>query len=430
MVRFLHRERALIIILLIGLIMRLNDLIHAGYLGDMVSYNVPWSQTIQQFGLFKAYSMSLEINYPPIYLFILKITSSIISPVQGNSIPLGFLILTKLFSVIAELSTIGIVYSWISNQTRLKWAVPLALALHPGLIATTAFWGQTDSILTLLLVLSIIAINRNQKRMSWVWFSLALLMKFQAIVLLPMLGIISLRRFGIRSTFLGILITGAIFGLVLAPFIISSGVIDSLRPFIKATDRYPVITANAFNLWYLTIPSLWSLLPTNASAIPLDTHIVISNLSIRQISLLLFSSYILLITFFMWRRSSAQREFVWAAALYIGFFMLPTQMHERYLYPASVFSFIAIVQERRMWPIATMLLFSYTINIVVIPDVHFYWFGLDLKTLLSGSGLLAAVLNLLCLTGVILLIIRDRYGTEDVKSDNQLLGYRLPKISI
>ncbi len=424
MMRFLRRERILFILLLIGVIMRFVDLTHAGYLGDMILYNAPWAQAIQKFGLFRVYATAPETNYPPIYLFILGITSSIAVPLQGNDITLAFIVVTKLFSVVAELAIVAVVYHWLPRGTRLKWIMPLTLALYPGLIATTAFWGQTDSILTLLLILSIIALNRNQTRMSWVWFSLALLMKFQAIVLLPMLGILSLRRFGIRSTIYGILTAGAIFGVVLAPFVISSGLTDALRPYTGATDRYPVVTVNAFNLWYLVIPPLWNLLPTHPSAIPFDTNVLIGTLSIRQISLILFASYVLLVVIMIWQQSSIRREFSWAAALYIGFFMLPTQMHERYLYPAAVFALVAIAQERRVWPIAAMLVLTYTFNVVVVPNVDFYWFGLNLKALLGGIGLLVGILNLLCLAGITLFVMRNHHkqeGSLKVTNDNALV---------
>ena len=408
MVRFLRREWILLAVLAIAVLMRFDDLTHTRYMGDMVAFNIPWTQTIQQSGLLHVYAASSDIDYPPIFLTILGINSVLMAPIQSGNPSDIFIILTKLFSVLAELATIGIVYVWLPRDTRLKWIIPLALALSPGLIATTAFWGQTDSILTLFLVLSIVTLNRNQPRASWIWFSVAMLMKFQAIVLLPMLGILSIRRFGIRSTFVGILLAGVIFGVVLAPFIISSGTANALRPFTGATNRYPVVTVNAFNLWYLVIPPLWGLLPTYPSLIPLDTNVLLANLSIRQISLLLFAGYVLWIVIVMWRQYAVKREFLWAAALYMGFFMLPTQMHERYLYPAVVFSLVAIAQEKRVWPIVAILALTYTINIVIVATVDYYWFGLDLKSLLGGIGLLAGVLNLLCLGGITLFVMRSK----------------------
>jgi Gpi18-like mannosyltransferase len=418
MLRIFRREKIIFLILAVAAVMRMYDLTHAGYLGDMMLYNVPWARAIQQYGLFRVYANSPDINYPPIYLAILGISSSIISPTQGKPFPLDFIVCVKLFSVAAELAIIVLIYNWLPKGKRLTWMIPLALALHPGLIATSAFWGQTDSILTLLLILTVIALTRNQPVKSWIWFSLAVLMKFQAVVVLPMLGILSIRRFGLRSTAQGILIASAIFGSVMAPFVIFSGPIDALRPFIGATDRYPVVTVNAFNLWYLVIPPLWNLLPTHPSAIPFDTNLIIGSLNIRQVGLILFASDVLLIVIVMWRQRFAGHEFIWITALYVGFFMLPTQMHERYLYPAAVFALIAIVQDRRVWTIACMLMFSYTVNVVVVPDVDYYWFGMNLKALLSGMGLAAVSLNLLALAGITLLSVHGSNRDTSLETNN------------
>ena len=120
----------------------------------------------------------------------------------------------------------------------------------------------------------------------------------------------------------------------------------------------------------------------------------------------------------MWRQYVERREFVWATALYLAFFMLPTQIHERYLYPAAALSVIAIVQDRRMWAIALPLMLSFTSNIVAVPNEHFYWLGLDLKVLLHGSEVVTAVLSLLCLIGIMWIVVRKN-GAAKIATTNE-----------
>lgn len=414
---WIRQEWLLCAILLIAIMMRLNDLTHLGYMGDMVSFNGPWAQAIQRFGLFQVYATSPQTNYPPIFLIILWITSSLYTPFRAAAITRQFTVLTKIFSTAAELALIVIIYRWLPRTGYLKWLITLILALYPGLIATTAFWGQTDSILTLFLVLTIVSLNRDRLRMSWVWYALAFLMKFQAIVLLPMLGILSLRRYGIRSTIVGILIAVAICVGVYAPFVVGSGFDSAMRPYNNAVDLYPVLTANAFNLWYLVTPSIWSVLPAQLNVIPYDTTLVLGILTLKQVGLILFGGYVLLVVVIMWRNYSARREFVWATALYLAFFTLPTQIHERYLYPAAVLSVAAIAQDRRVWPVALGLLVSYTFNIVVVPYVHFYWFGIDLKSLLGGIGLAAASINVVCLLWLMWVVVRGKPSELEIAAD-------------
>ena len=282
------------------------------------------------------------------------------------------------------------------------------------MIVTTAFWGQTDSILTLFLILTIIALNRNQSRMCWIWFAITLLMKFQGIVLLPMVGILSLRRFGLRSTINGFLVGFLLFSVVYAPFILWSGFDKAMRPYVGAVDYNTVLTANAFNLWFLVTPSIWRLLPNDLRLIPADTALVLGMFTAKQIGLWLLGSYALLTMIFMRWQFIKRREYLWATALYLAFFMLPTQIHERYLFPATVLSLIAIIQDRRMWIIALPLIFTYTCNIVALPREHFIWLGLDLQVLLHGWALASGTINLVCLIGIVWIVARGNGTTKTI----------------
>jgi hypothetical protein len=101
--------------------------------------------------------------------------------------------------------------------------------------------------------------------------------------------------------------------------------------------------------------------------------------------------------------------------------MLPTQIHERYLYPAAALSVIAIVQDRRMWFIAPVLALSFTTNVLAVADEHFFWFGLDLKTILYGSEVATATFSLFCLIGLIWIIAtKSNRAKTPEKSDMPL----------
>jgi len=403
MVRFIKSAWLPTVIIAFAILMRSYDFFQRGHDADMFFFNARWAHDLQRSGLFQLYYFTPDVNYPPIFLFILAFSSWLVPPfIAGNVMPLEFVMITKLFSVAAEIIVIGLIYFWIPKNTRLKWIVPLLLCIHPGLIATSAFWGQTDGLLTLFLVLATLALNRNQRFMSWVWFAVCMLMKFQGIVLLPMVGILSVRRFGILSTIGGILLGVGIFGLVYAPFVSGSGWDSAMHPFTTgAVDLNPVITGNAFNLWYVITPSIWTLLPTDLTYVPKDNVVGFGGLTLKNIGFLMLGGYVFIVVVSMWRQYVERREFVWATGLYLAFFMLPTQIHERYLYMAAALSVIAIVQDWRMWFIAPVLALSYTTNVLAVAGEHFYWFGLDLKTILYGSEVGTATFSLFCLIGLI-----------------------------
>ncbi len=423
MVRFIKYAWLPTAIIMFAILMRSYDLFQRGHDADMFFFNARWARDIQQWGVFRLYVFTPDVNYPPIFLFILTFSSWLVPPLIGGTMPLEFVILTKVFSVAAEIILIGIIYRWIPKNTRLKWIVPLLLATHPGMIATSAFWGQTDSVLTLFLVLTTLALNHHQKRMTWIWFAVVMLMKFQGIVLAPMVGILSIRRFGIRSTIVGILLGLGVFSLVYAPFVIQSGFDNAMRPFTTgAVDLNPVITGNAFNLWYLITPSIWTLLPADLTYVPKDSALGFAGLTLKNIGVLMLGGYVFVVVIFMWRQYVERREFVWATALYLAFFMLPTQIHERYIYPAAVLSVIAIVQDRRMWFIAPVLALSFTTNVLAVAGEHFFWFGLDLKTILYGSEVATATFSLFCLIGLVWIMATKSHKSKTTETNEMPLS--------
>src|SRR5260221_188347 len=84
--------------------------------------------------------------------------------------------------------------------------------------------------------------------------------------------------------------------------------------------------------------------------------------------------YTLLICVHAYRQADKPREFVWAAAQYVGFFMLPTEIHERYLYMGAVLCLIAVVQDRRLWWVALGLAYTLSFNLLNVAEpLHWLW---------------------------------------------------------
>ncbi|MEZ4670477.1 MAG: glycosyltransferase 87 family protein [Anaerolineae bacterium] len=388
----------LIAILVLAFVTRVGYLGTLGYIGDMTTFNGPWAKAIHSEGLFNIYSADKSANYPPIYMGILWLSGTLQPPYNRILLQMNFVIVLKLFSVAAELAIIALVYRWLPSNHRIKWLLPLGIAVYPGLIATSAFWGQSDSLLGLFIALALLALNKDRPRAAWLWFALALLMKFQAVVLLPLMGILTFRRYGWQRTFGAVLLAALLFGLIYLPFIVANGTEYALRPYLGTVDQYPIVTANAFNLWFATTPGIWSSVPANIGLdVPRDTTLWLGNLTYKQVGLYLFAAQVAVICWIMWRQSRKRYEFVWASALYLAFFVLPTQIHERYLYQAALLAVIAIDQEKTMLWVAAGLVVTYTYNIIAITDKPFVWLGIDFFALLGNIALVVALLNLLLL---------------------------------
>ena len=385
-----------VFLLLLAVAMRVGYLDIVGH-NDLDIHHI-WAVSVWQNGLPGIYAQNFRspFNYPPVYLVVLALINQVWSPAANTTIFTDpqFLLLHKWFPVFAEILLIAVVYRWLQKYKRLQWIIAGLLAIYPGLIITSAFWGQIDSIMTLFMVLSLVMLNRNRPRLAWFFFGLALLTKFPAILLFPILLILTFRRNGIRETFIALLITVISITVVLFPFVMGSGFQNAIRPFANATDVEPATTAYAYNLWYTLIPGIAAARPALVyDAVP--NTLTLYGLTYRQIGLLLLGFYSLLICFDMWRRPGEKREFVWASAIYCAFFLLPTQVHERYLYPAAIFLLIAIAQDRRLWPVALGIMFTFSYNVVVPTHAPFYWFGVNILFLFGDITLHVALLNLL-----------------------------------
>ncbi len=281
------------------------------------------------------------------------------------------------------------------------WLLPGLLAIYPGLFALSASWGQTDSVLTLLLVLALIALNRDRPLVAFALFAVAILTKFQAVILLPLLVTLTFCRYGLRKLLLGAAISAIIVVAVLTPFIAASGLQNTLRPYLGTVDTYPLVTISAYNPWLLVT----QLAHTDRY---FDNMPEIGPLTFKLIGLALLGTYTLLICYAAVRQSQQRREFIWAAALYFGFFMLPTQIHERYLCMAALLALIAVAQDRRMWWVAAGLALTFSFNVVNLLDQPLHWLGVVIWPRTTVAPV--AVLNCALLIELIVLAMWPSYS--------------------
>jgi Gpi18-like mannosyltransferase len=304
--------------------------------------------------------------------------------------------LDKILPVACELILIVVVYGWLRDTPVLRWLIPGLIAIYPGLIATSAWWGQYESTFTLFLVLALLALNRDRPVWAWVCFAIAILFKQPAAVLAPLLIVLNYRRYGLRSTLTGMGVCAAICGVILLPFIgipgliPGSGFVGALSPYLKAADIFPFMMNNAFNTWYVLAFLNNGGQPTVFDTRYADAQSIMGGFTYKDAGIIMFVAYILLLSVIMWRYADRRYEFVWATALFLGFFMLPTQVHERYIYPAAVLALLAVVQERRIWWIAIVMMWTFSYNVLGIA-VPYKW-----PTLSLGSEVLSlptALLN-------------------------------------
>ncbi len=333
-----------------------------------------WTRAAVQKGLFSVYTGvkdAPEVDHPPLGVTILSVSAKV-HEMSGGSLAddnVGFRAALKvpllIFDVLLIIAGYAITLALTSpekaltpdpsparrgekaTRARIAWAtlVAAALAFTPGLIADSVWWGQTDGVFSFFLLLTVYAVHRRWLTVSWALYALTILTKFQGIAVLPLLVVLTWRRFGWK----GMLRGAAVFALItlvgIAPFVLASGE-GALRPYIQSVGKYPYISINAHNFWYWSLASQYDLRNFGQ---PTDTSLMFGPLTVRTVGFILFGIAAGLIALRAWLLPERDDEFLLAAGLYTAFFMFSTQMHERYLYPAVVLMALAMVGSRWLW---------------------------------------------------------------------------------
>src|SRR5262245_13714100 len=189
----------LLIILALALWVRWPMLKDTGYsTTDLVTFET-WTHAAVERGLFTIYSATepvkpAPVDHPPLGVALLSLSAKVYQASGGDlsGDNAGFRTALKTPLVIFDLLLISAGYAIALREARRRkvlWAIVVgsALGFTPGLIADSVWWGQTDGMFSFFLVLTIYALHRRLKMGAWVLYALAMLVKFQAVALLPLL---------------------------------------------------------------------------------------------------------------------------------------------------------------------------------------------------------------------------------------------------
>lgn len=272
--------------------------------------------------------------------------------------------LFKVAPILSELGMIMVIYLWLNGKKRLQIILPSMIAFGPPFVIMSGWWGQFEPIYTLFSIIALMVLSRGYVLWAWLALGVSVLFKQPAAIITPVMLIMSYRRYGFRRTATGIagcvaLVIGATF-----PFFLSSGM-DALSPYLKISGVFPYLTNNAHNLWY-AVASIHKggnivYFGEFSSVLP-----VLGVFTFKTLGLVLFGAFVLLIMFLAWRDYRSNRIFLWAGMLYFAFFMLPTEVHERYIYPALPLLLLAATARPPLWIVFAGLIFTTSYNLLVV----------------------------------------------------------------
>jgi dolichyl-phosphate-mannose-protein mannosyltransferase len=295
-------------------------------------------RTLQTVGIVALYDGSAQL-YPPLSSFIFDVASRIEMnlprSVRANDQALN--VLLKLPPLVADLLTAWMLAGAVGVQPRLAVLVAAVYLFHPAVLYVSVFWGQMDSVYTALMVIGLVALEKNKLHSAWVSAAAAVGVKIQALAFLPVLLPATLTRGGKSALLQGVFLFVGVLLSLAAPWWLTGHFDSQFWNSIFLESRTPRAVVSGYNLWYLVLGDR----AHTASSL---FRLPLLGLSVRQFAYWLYGAYASFIALSVWQKRD--RDLTLAAALTsFGLFMLPTEVHERFLFPVIALLLMAVTQD-------------------------------------------------------------------------------------
>jgi Gpi18-like mannosyltransferase len=337
---------ALAALLFVAFMVRFAFFSNQGYAGVDTRDFMAWFQTAADYGPRTFYTRTW-CDYPPFNIYFFWVFGLLAKSLSlfGTSL---FTYVMKLPPNLFDMATAFLIFAFVRKRLDFKMAL-LATALYafnPAVIFNAAVWGQFDAIYTFLLVLSLMLALASKPELSAVTFTLGILTKPQGIALLPLIAFLVFKKNGERRLITSILAGAATIFAVIIPFEWSNPVTFLSNIYFGAYGGYEYTSINAFNMWALG--GLW---------VP-DGNLFI-------LGWILFGALAAFTLYVLHKRFNASGELLALFSAFIllfGFFMLPTRIHERYLFPAMSMLVLLVPFVKKMRPLYVTLTATLFIN--------------------------------------------------------------------
>jgi Gpi18-like mannosyltransferase len=302
---------------------------------DMSGCWLPWARATKGYLPWNAYTLA-TCNYPPFMLYVLTVVEAVVRLTSRSPWGAAAVTLVKLPSIIA---CVGGAYACFAGLRRIAGENPATsiaflYLLCPPLLFNAVLWGQFDAILCLAMVTAIIALMNDRPLLSGALVGWALSIKLQAIVIIPVVCVYVLRKQGCLKLLQSGGMAAVVVAAIAAPMVIGGQGRASRLAYTGAVDYFPFLSNDAFNLWALVKQCNIHILHLADARSMNDSVHMLGALSAKHIGMLAFSGYVLFLITGLSLRPTADHAALASGMSAFAFFMLLTQMHERYSIPA------------------------------------------------------------------------------------------------
>ncbi|HUG28934.1 MAG TPA: phospholipid carrier-dependent glycosyltransferase [Candidatus Limnocylindria bacterium] len=484
---FVDTAGGILVLLALGLTFRLIIaylLPGSGFKVDLNAFQF-WASDLADNGLFGFYSREFFHDYTPGYLYVLWLVGGV-----ANVLGTGVGDLIKIPPIVGDLALAYLVWSMtreLGGSERAARLGALLVILNPVTWFDSVVWGQVDSVGVVFLLLALRELWRDRPERAAILATLAALVKPQLGILIPIVAIVVIRRafwpqggFGLEdpperrawttaweervrgpirvvTTGLAGLLTAIVVSL---PFGLSfTGLIAQI---FKTAGGYPYLSVNAFNPWALLIQTTadgreesialtrsWICDSTILASPPTEFRIgpwvipelgsagsavdvcpdgvMIGAFPAVLVGAALFLIATMIVLAVVARRPDRITMIVALAIMSLAFFVLPTRVHERYLFPlAAIGAILAAVSLR--WRLAYVLSAAATFaNMYVVLTTYYHdnpqisdWLGIG-PTLAAPWGVAVASITQALVLGWAFFQLREE-AVEGIAEDVVFAG--------
>jgi dolichyl-phosphate-mannose-protein mannosyltransferase len=325
-----------------------------GYKIDLNTFE-SWFYTAATYGPRLFYGVASSVDYPPFNIYIFWVFGSIAKSLSlfGSNLMIHII---KLPPTIFDLATLTLIFSFVRKRSDLKMALIATTfyAFNPAVIFNVAIWGQFDAIYTFFLILSLLLVFESKPKLATVAFILGILTKPQSIALAPLMVFLILRKYNWRGLFTSIVTAIITVFAVILPFEWTNGnpVTFLSDIYFRAYGNYAYTSVNAFNIWGFR--GMWKS----------DTQIFLF-INLYIIGWMMFGILVAFTLYFVYKRLGVSEELAVlfsAFLLFFGFFMFPTRIHERYLFPSLSIMALLIPFVKKMRAVYFVLSGTFLVN--------------------------------------------------------------------
>ncbi|MBQ4639138.1 MAG: glycosyltransferase family 39 protein [Clostridia bacterium] len=383
---------------------------------------ISWANHMAEVGPVNFYNTISFCDYPPGYMNILWVIG-ILGKMLGGVTEW----MVKMPAVLCDVMICLVLYreGKMRANHRTGLLVALFFALNPVSFVSGACWGQTDSLMALLLLVAVV----NLLRSRWMWalpaYVAAVLMKPQALMFGPM-GVAALvlhlknekcSKKSLKDVGMGLCLSLMVFCVLALPFIVNiqgekTGLSFLLNLYGNTMGSYGYTTINACNPYFLlglnwypsennasvaamivtvllsTVPALFACLQNRKQPWKKDFSLLctagLSGLLFAVVGALFISNSLtyaslstcmivyavaLCCVQFLIKGDMKQLPVI-AAAMLILLFCCAGMMHERYLFPVVVLLMLgyALTRDRRLLSLSLLVTLASFINIACVLD--------------------------------------------------------------